>query len=194
MVAITHNKFLVPEPFLLNCWKHHLVYIKYRLENIILKGKGDAQDLKSQLVVLGESQMDLYTGTLSPLEITNQVKDILVGHNYFEKLLYESWINTPPKGYKIISLQDSSEWTLRMGKNKNYIHLHPSRYSKNTIRIKANTLKTILAVQWMMQVNHLPIALEILNSARKKFFKAAPVKSLAAIKGIEKQMNILFPE
>ena len=194
MAVIIDKNFRIPEPFLLNCWKHHLVFIKYRLENCILKGNDSAKTLKSKLLVLGESQMDLYTGILSPLEITNQVKDILVGQNYFEKRLYESWINTPPKGYKIIPLQDSSEWTLRMGKDKLYIHLHPSRYSKNSIRIKANTLKTIIAVQWMMQVYHQPLTLELLNSAREVFFQAAPVKSLAAVRGIERHMKLLFPE
>ncbi len=181
----------IPEPFLLNCWKHHLNFIRFHLSGL-MQDKGAGNDkIKSILLQLGRSQMDLYTGNFSPREIAVHVKERLTNINCFEKTSFKTWINSPPEGYKMLPVPDTSVWTLRMGQENRYIHLHPSRYSNNTIRIKANTLKTLIALKWMMHAKNHPLNLEILNTARKEFFGAPPVKSLSVINNIRHYLPLL---
>jgi hypothetical protein len=184
---------LVPDPFLLNCLKHHLGYIRFLLNTYIIAGESSFSLLKKDLLSIGESQMDLYTGTLPPHEIALQAKKILVAQNSFLKEDFELWLNAPPRGYKIIMLNDHSLWTLRKGTSESYIHLHPCRYSKNTIRIKATTLKTIISLRWMMEVYKVPISIDLINQARKDFFDAASLKSISLSRGIVKNLTLLFP-
>lgn len=187
----TQKIWSVPEPFLLNCWKHHLNYVRYHLDEMIHNNKKNSEELKFVLLKIGSSQMDLYTGSLSPREIAYQVKERLTGEKCFDKSFFETWIYSPPGGFKSLVISDYSEWTLRIGLDDRYIHIHPSRYSINTIRIKAPTLKTLIALKWMMKVNGLPLNLETLNSARKEFFGASPVKSLSAINNIRNYLALL---
>ena len=59
---------------------------------------------------------------------------------------YTIWVEENG-GYCMIELGDSSQWVLRLGhKPDQWVHLHPARYSPHTIRIKAHTLKTALAL------------------------------------------------
>jgi hypothetical protein len=182
----------VPEPFLLNCLKHHIGYIRFLLNTYIIAGESSFSQLKNDLLSIGESQMDLYTGVLPPHEIALQTKKILVAQNIFLKEDFEIWMSSPPRGYKIITLEDLSKWTLRMGNSDSYIHLHPCRYSKNSIRIKANTLKTIISLRWLMEVQKEPISIDLINQARKDFFDAASLKSISLSRGIVKNLTLLF--
>ena len=61
-----------------------------------------------------------------------------------------------------------------------YIHIHPAKYSKHTIRVRATTLKTVLT----LCVNKIPIRddasqnLQTVNKQRSLFLQLSPIKSL----------------
>ena len=186
--------WILPEPFLFNCWKHHLGYIRYQLRNYIQKGEDGAGKLKSNLLLLGESQMDLYTGSLSPEMILQNTKKNLEESNRFFHKPFISWISSPPAGYKTIFLCDGSSWTLlNSGNQTRYIHIHPSRYSMHSIRIKSGTLKTLISVAWLCLTENASVSLETINQGRKQFFDAPPVKSIQSIRGITKYLELFGP-
>ena len=55
-------------PLAFNCWKHHAGFIKKQID--FYRGdKISVQELQKTLLVIGESQMDLYLGELSPQKI-----------------------------------------------------------------------------------------------------------------------------
>jgi hypothetical protein len=185
------ENLILPEPFLFNCWKHHLGYIKRQLEKYVDKGEAGAGKLKSNLLLLGESQMDLYTGSLSPGMILRDVQKILEESHRISRKTYIDWIFSPPEGYKTIFLPDGSSWTLLYSGNEaRYIHLHPSRHSSQSIRIRAGTLKTLISVAWLSLVESAPVSLETINDGRKRFFDAPPVKSIQNIRGITKYLEL----
>jgi hypothetical protein len=89
-------------------------------------------------------------------------------------------------------ISDKSIWTLRLGnEKKRYIHIHPGRYSPLTIRVKAVTLKTTIAVRVLVEEidSELP-NLKSINEVRTSFLKLPPLKSLSLSSGIGKFLNI----
>jgi hypothetical protein len=47
--------------------------------------------------------------------------------------------------FRIISLSDRSQWTLKFHDNpQRFVHIFPARNSQHTFRVKANTLKSAL--------------------------------------------------
>ena len=59
-------------PLTFNCWKHHAGFIKKQIE--IYRGeKISVEELQKTLLVIGESQMDLYHGELSPQKICDEI-------------------------------------------------------------------------------------------------------------------------
>jgi hypothetical protein len=85
---------------------------------------------------------------------------------------------------------------LRLGEQEErYVHIHPGRYSPHTIRVKANTLKTAIALSvWMKVYNHREINLELLNHVRREILAASPVKSLEGTEGFIKLFNLVHQE
>ena len=60
---------------------------------------------------------------------------------------------------------------------QSFVHIHPARYSKHTIRIKATTLKSIIAAKIVLR-NTSSIGLSEMNTIRVKYLHLSPVKSL----------------
>lgn len=125
-----------PAPFLFNPLKHHLAYIqRYIIETT-------PSLLSENLLKIGGSQMDLYTGRLAIEEICQQIKLQLFADNAFDRVSFQKSLK---RGYQKLTLSDDSKWILRTGNDPDrYIHLHPGRYSPHSIRIKASTLKTVI--------------------------------------------------
>ncbi len=133
----------IPPPINFNCWKHHAGFIKKQIESV--KETRDLDQLKVYLLKIGESQMDLYFGEYSPVNISTQILDYLHRNKIFSPDLYKDWLSKDGKGYQLVELKDKSVWTLRIGENlERYIHIHPGRYSPLTVRVKATTLKTAI--------------------------------------------------
>lgn len=179
----------LPKPFLFNCIKHHARYIKSRIE--LLSKRIDL--LAENLLIIGESQMDLYLGQLSPSEICAEVKEKLRQCDALDRSKYSQWLQTKGKDYKTITLSDTSAWTLRHAEDEqHYVHIHPARYSPHTIRVKALTLKTAIAVLvYSKKSKSSPLDLTVVNYVRKEILFESPVKSLKNSASLIKVMNLL---
>lgn len=179
-----------PSPFNLNCWKHHAGFIVKQIKKNEIEEK--LNDISSLLLKIGESRMDLYLGKLAPFELTDFIRKFLKKLKVFEFESYKQWLFSENKGYRLVTLPDKSTWTLRMGNQReNYIHIHPGRYSAHTIRVRALTLKTAICVMVYLNVYKISSPdLQLINSVRKKFLKAEPVKSLSSTSGLKRLLNV----
>lgn len=181
----------IPLPVTLNCWKHHAGFIKNQ-SVLLQKSKLPTEELYKLLQIIGESQMDLYLGKLNPKQITDEIITKLRKLSVNNYTDYCKWLTEKGKSYKQMELSDSSVWTLRLGKEKKkYIHIHPGRYSPLTIRVKAITLKTTIALNSLFEGNYRePVDLKSINEVRTFFLKLPPLKSLSLSSGIGKFLNI----
>lgn len=180
----------IQPPLTLNCWKHHARFIKKQIKKIETEEK--LENITPLLLKIGESQMDLYLGKLTPLKLTAFTKNFLEKKKVFKYDYYKQWIVSEGNYYKMITMPDKSKWALRMGKNTNcYIHIHPGRYSQHTIRVRALTLKTTIIIMAFSNIhNKLFLNLELVNSVRKKYLNAAPIKSLSSTTGLQRLLNV----
>lgn len=182
----------VPMPITFNCWKHHLQFVKEQINDQAIAEVSE-QDLKKLLLVIGESQMDLYLGNLSPLEISIEIINRLNQKKLSDKKNYTNWLSKSTKHFRLIEISDGSVWTLRLGQDeKRYLHVHPGRQSPLTIRVKAHKLKTAIAVVIQAQkINTTLTQLSFINDVRKSFLDLPPLKSVSSLTGLGKFMNIL---
>jgi hypothetical protein len=181
----------VPIPIKLNCWKHHALFIKKELR----KFKSDAQvkEIQSLLLKIGESQMDLYCGKLSPAEIGNQTISYLSSNSIKNKKEFADWLYRDGNNYQTIALKDKSVWTLRTGdEEKRFVHIHPGRYSPHTVRVKALTLKSVICIlAYLRTKSSLSFDIGLINEVRKKYLNAPPIKSVNKENGLGKLITFL---
>lgn len=192
-----NNKYniIVPKPVLFNCWKHHKLFIQEEINNLSKFNREEAVNtLKKLLLVIGESQTDLYTGNLSPLQISDFILVKLKNERAFEKNEYESWIKKSNTDYKTTYIKDGSCWTLRTGENDEfYIHIHPCRNSLNSIRVRSLNLKTAIAVLVWSKINQVTSnELDVVNYVRREILSECPIKSLEISKGLNKTIRLLL--
>jgi len=174
----------IPEPLLFNPLKHHLGYIKVYISQV---NRADITKLKSDLLLIGDSQMDLYTGALSIAQISHQILIFINDSLLSNKSIYIKYIHELNDHYEI-TISDGSEWILREGLNsERYIHFHPARYSPNTIRIKANTLKSLIAA-CIIHKNH--VGLSEINQVRSEILNLGPLKQLISDCGIGRRIKL----
>lgn len=144
--------------------------------------------LHRKLLTMGTSQLDLYTGELPVVAIEAFVTNYLKQKNISGKEAYKDWISEEAD-YKQISLPDDSSWTLRFLDEEQFVHVHPSRYSLNTIRVKANVLKTCVCVLLFEKEDEINNA--VINHYRKKYLQLPPVNEKFAHAEIEKVLRLL---
>ena len=104
------------KPISLNCFKHHSGFIAEQLHSI--KNPGDFEKLLKSLVLTGNAQMDLYTGTITPHEISKYIIDFLESKKILNSKKYIDWLATKKNNYFIVGLPDQSKWVLLKGKEK----------------------------------------------------------------------------
>jgi len=163
-----------------NCWKHHKEFL---IRQILTLEPGDKvlfENFLFHVKEIGNSKTDLYTGLLSPSEISDMTAKILENFNIKDKNTFKDWLSTKGKEYKELKLDDNSKWILRFGTEENkYVHIHPSRDSLHTIRISASTLKTtIVALAFSRLFKFNKINLNLINKVRKEILFLAPLKSI----------------
>ena len=181
----------LPKPVLFHPLKHHLLYIR----SFITENAATPEAmLKAALRTIGSSsQLDFYTGLLSPWQIAQesilylQQKDLLAPEAY---RLYLAACGTD---YRVVSLSDGTDWVLRWGVVAGrHVHLHPARYAANTTRIKANILKTAVATLLLAQRQGKKEAdLQLINQARAQWLGLAPLKEYHAEEGLGKLIQQL---
>jgi hypothetical protein len=182
---------VVTEPVLFNCIKHHLKFIKHKIFSI--ESNEDFQKLLNEIITLGNSVMDLYCGELIPQQISSEIIDLLSETGKLNLDEFVKWINGNDKKYRLFILSDKSIWTLRIANNKErYIHIHPGRYSPLSIRVKAVTLKTIIAaVAYQMLYGQNKFDINLINKIRMNYLNEPPLKNVYPNGGIDKLYSII---
>ena len=108
-------------PINFNCWKHHSGFIKKQIQSV--QNIRDIEKLKIILLKVGESQMDLYYGDYSQMEISERIIKYLKEKKVLLPERYKNWLGKNGNDYKLINMSDRSVWTLRLGKDAGkYVH------------------------------------------------------------------------
>jgi hypothetical protein len=127
----------LPLPVRFNRFKHHRDYLLYRLQG------SSCNELIDLLDPVCNNYIDSYTGTMTPKDIGEAVVSLLKSEQALYLEAFTGWVGEK-KGYRKIKLEDESEWVVRKSKDaERYIHLHPARTGRFTIRFKGSTLKTV---------------------------------------------------
>jgi len=178
----------LPKPIAFNCWKHHIGFVKGYLQNQTNYSKSDAF-IREVIQFIGTSQFDFYIGNQTPMSIANEILSILEKDNTLALSAYTSWLTLEGADYRCVSISDGSNWTLRLGQGDRYVHIHPSRHSKKTVRVKSSSLKSVYAFLFHYGVSDAEISIEKINFVRNRLAKLPVLKPnspLAAITRIIK--------
>jgi hypothetical protein len=136
----------IPEPILFNPLKHHLGFIReFIYQKTEGHPKGDQKNMIRELKHLGTSVMDVYTGSLQINDICDEVIEFLQEKDLSKRKKISAWTGTGMNDFRIISLSDGSQWTLKYhDNNQKFVHIFPARRSIHSFRVKSNTLKSAL--------------------------------------------------
>jgi hypothetical protein len=180
----------LPEPALFHPLKHHLGYIK-----AFIKAQSSLpdSDIGASLISIGTSQLDFYTGQLSPLQITREVLFNLQQQGLLQPEAYYSYLTAAGGHYRTVTLSDASDWVLRWGiVAGRFVHLHPARYAAQTIRVKATSLKTAIAATIAARKVAAPtIDLDLVNDVRMKWLALPPLQIISPSEGTGKLLALL---
>jgi hypothetical protein len=175
----------IPHPVLLNTWKHHAGWLRWRIGRAVAGGAAGVAELAGELVVVGARLMDLYTGSLAPAGIAREALALIAadGLASFEPL---SASLAARGGYLLVTLSDGSAWTVRLGPAEGrFVHLHPGRWAAHTLRVPANTLKSAVLAHAIAGLSGRSAAdLDVVNEARRMYIGLPPVRWLDADGGL----------
>lgn len=165
--------------------KHHLATLQALIRH---SRKADPAEQIAQLKTLGASQFDLYTGVYSVAELKAITAEMLYTQGLRDENDYRQWI-VDNGGFRTIQLPDESNWTLRYLQRNDFVHLHPSRYSPRTLRIKANAMKSVAA--YLLLKPGAPLDIQQLNAVRKNFLELSPITAAGNYDEIHKVYLLL---
>jgi hypothetical protein len=144
--ADTGTPLEVLRPALFNTYKHHAGALRARVAAAVQAGPGALPEWAGRVAVLGTKLMDLYTGPLSPRDLSGHILDTLRTAGHLDLDAYRAWL-AGQGDYAVVTLPDESRWVLRVADEQDrYVHLHPGRWSPGTLRVRANVLKTAFMV------------------------------------------------
>jgi hypothetical protein len=172
----------IPVPITFNPYKHHFLFLLKELE----KWKTMGWELvEKEILSIGNNLIDFYLGNLSIPQICIEINNFFRNKNITDKSEFLIWLDA--LNYKKVQLSDQSDWLIKEGINpERFIHIHPAKFSEHTIRIRATTLKTIIA----LKSQSVPLQKEIkanlftVNTIRHELLGLSPIKSLAPGTGI----------
>lgn len=182
----------IPVPIMFSPVKHHL----YFLQEEIQRWKNESwEQVSEELLPIGLNLIDFYIGSLTVDQICDEILGYFRQNKLLERKAFENWLQA--LNWKKLRLSDDSEWLIKPGKNEErYIHVHPAKQSKHSIRVRATTLKTVLALQ-VQELNPEKVAksdLENVNSVRKNLLDLSPIKSLHSSNSGIMRLWLLFNE
>jgi hypothetical protein len=181
--------YQITEPLLFNPLKHHIGFIMEFVNMKIDEPDSDIKDLSRELKHIGTSVMDIYTGSLSIAKICKEVEAFLREKNLLSIEAYSIWVGVTSNCFRIISLSDGSQWTLKYHDNKHrFVHIFPARGSQNTFRVKANTLKS--AMLYYILIGKDLVTGDDLNKVRP-LLGLSPVKDPVDTEAITEMIEIL---
>ncbi len=174
----------IPVPITFNPHKHHFQFLKQKIEewNLYAWDK-----VEKELIYIGDNLLDFYLGDINVRQICSECLLYFRTENINDFSSFKKWLGT--NEYCKIQLSDSSQWIIKQGiDEKRYIHIHPAKYSRHTVRIRAITLKTVLSLQVhsIRISNNMNENLEKVNYIRENYLHLSPVKSLNKKEGIYK--------
>ncbi|MGD1847400.1 MAG: hypothetical protein ACFB10_18580 [Salibacteraceae bacterium] len=174
----------IPEPFLLNVWKHWEPW-QLSATRALAEQENGLASLLQHLKTIGGSLMDVYHGPLSFQECTAELSHVLQSDACWEPDELKLRLQTS-KGYLEYSLSDAAVWVVRWGEIQGrHLHLHPGRYSRHTYRVKAHTLKTALLALYFHYQEGVPLQhLDQLNQLRTRYLDLSPMRKLYQEKGL----------
>ena len=180
----------IPVPITFNTYKHHFQFL---LKQIEVWQEQEWQQVEAEIISIGENLLDFYTGDLTVENICTECLHYFKRNGIFSKGEFTNWLNRHE--YRKIKLSDSSEWIIKKGNDENrYIHIHPAKQSTHTIRVRAVTLKTVLAI--MVKISNISdnmhINLSNVNYIRSEYLHLSPVKSIQRDKGILRLWEIFL--
>ena len=180
----------IPEPLLFNPVKHYLPFIR---DFISFYSTGcldqDPKFLIRELKHLGTSVMDVYTGDLSLDQIFQEIIGFLNSMDLNAKETFESWAGRENNDFKITTISDGSQWTLKFhDSEKRFVHIFPARQSPHTFRVKSNTLKS--AILYLVLIGKDFVTEDDLNRARA-LTGLSPVKEVADTEAVTEMIEIL---
>jgi hypothetical protein len=178
-------------PILFNALKHHRGYLQQLIR--YTPASLPPLALRRLLLPIGAAQLDFYTGPLATDELTIEVKELLHQQGKLLQDDYTAWISSH-KGYRLICLSDHSQWVLRVGHLPgHWVHLHPARYSPHTIRLKAYTLKTALALAILHPQQALSLCKDVVavNSVRHHL-QLPPLSARQLQAGLQEVLQLLL--
>jgi hypothetical protein len=180
----------LPEPIAFNCWKHHMGYVK---ETLISNDSYNFSHIKINEIIefIGNTNIDFYYGSLDPNNISNEIISRMTAEIDLNINNFKEWVRSNDSDYKEIVLSDGSSWTIRLGQiNNRFIHIHPSRYSKKTIRVKSSTLKTAVAFFYNYGFSNENFSVEKINFIRHKIVKLPPFKSNSSFVALSRVVGV----
>ena len=180
----------IPESLLFNPLKHYLNFIREFVSSRTLSiNDPRLKELTRELKHIGTCVMDIYTGGLSQEEIFEEIVEFLKKNDLKDKEVYKSWAGTDFNDYRIITLSDTSQWTLKYHNHETrYIHIFPARSSPHSFRIKANTLKS--AILYIIIFGKDYVSDDDLNAARA-LAGLSPVRETADAEAVMEMIEIL---
>jgi hypothetical protein len=178
---------------LFNAWKHHAGALQRSIREFATAGEAGLRALATQLVVQGHELMDLYLGTLTPVEIATESLRQLAAASVLVLELYRVWIEEG-SGYRELTFPaDGSRWVARLGDiGGRYVHVHPARWAPLTRRVRANVLKTAVLVNAAALNRGInPLEVRLVNEIRRDFLGLSPVPALPAGQGLASVITLL---
>lgn len=178
----------IPVPLTFNPHKHHLGFLLERLKSW---QNSEWNDVEDELKSIGSNLIDLYYGKLTVSGICNECLTYFENQSLTSPDKFLEWLN--PNEYRKIEISDKSLWVIKKGiSHRGYIHIHPAKNSPFTIRVRATTLKTVIALK--IQEGSLSKSpdfnLENVNNVRTGYLGLSPVKTLTPGKGISRIWNL----
>ena len=172
----------IPLPITFNPQKHHFAFLKKQLQQW---REMDWQEIQPEFLSMGSNLLDFYYGKLSVEKICRECLAFLQKNQLTEKDIFFNWLGDLE--YRKMELSDHSLWVVRKGVDPlRFVHIHPAKLSPHTLRVRATTLKTVLA----LQIQNISIQKEmkknlvVVNETRTKYLQLSPVKSLQPDRGI----------
>ena len=179
----------LPKPIAFNCWKHHLGFASEFLRYPTNYSKSDSF-IREIIQYIGDSQFDFYIGEKEPVDITTELLAILERNNALAHTDYINWLSIDGFDYRCVSISDGSNWTLRLGQGDRYIHIHPSRHSKKTVRVKSSSLKSVYAFLFYYGIPDVELSVEKMNFVRNRFAKLPSLKPNSHLAAIARILNL----
>jgi hypothetical protein len=163
-------------PVLFNTFKHHAGALRQRVRAVAAGGDDALRQAASHVAILGTKLMDVYTGALSPRDLSQRIIARLEAEGRLEPEAYRAWI-LGSEEYAVVEMpEDGSRWVLRLGEAERYVHLHPGRWSPATARVRANVLKTAFLVHAHALIHREdPMDRAVIDQVRKTYLGLSPL-------------------